>query len=85
LKIVSAALPPSQFFAGWFTTRPEAVAAVQNDRLVNVCDGTSLEPVLLGQDVEQLGIGVRVLLARIRSAPCSNVGAIRRRSLTRPG
>jgi len=26
---------------GEFTTNPETVAAVQNDRLVNVCDRTS--------------------------------------------
>ena len=26
---------------GSLTTNPDAVAAVQNDRLVNVCDGTS--------------------------------------------
>jgi hypothetical protein len=41
LKIVSAVFPASQLLTGWFTTIPDAVAAVQNDRLVNVCDGTS--------------------------------------------
>jgi hypothetical protein len=41
LKIVSAVFPVSQLLTGWFTTIPDAVAAVQNDRLVNVWDGTS--------------------------------------------
>ena len=31
----------NHFFAGLFTTKPDDVAAVQNDRFMNVCDGTS--------------------------------------------
>ena len=31
----------SHFFAGEFTTSPDDVAAVQKDRFMNVCDGTS--------------------------------------------
>jgi hypothetical protein len=89
---------------GLFTTNPDEVAAVQNDRFMNVCDGTSLaaglageggdvvgdepvhrrdrprrrrvprsrraftdrEPVVVVENVEQLGVGVEVLLTRIR-------------------
>ena len=31
----------SHFAAGLFTTNPDDVAAVQNERFMNVCDGTS--------------------------------------------
>ena len=31
----------SHFLAGVFTTRPEDVAAVQKERFMNVCEGTS--------------------------------------------
>ena len=31
-----------KFVTGRFTTKPDDVAAVQNERLGNVCDGTSL-------------------------------------------
>ena len=41
LKIVSASLPVSHFWAGLFTVKPDEVAAVQNDRFMNVWDGTS--------------------------------------------
>ena len=34
-------LPSSQFLTGSLTTIPDAVAAVQNERFGNVCDGTS--------------------------------------------
>ena len=40
-KIVSAVLWKKSV-AGRFTTKPEDVAAVQKDRLGNVCEGTSL-------------------------------------------
>ena len=32
----------SHLVIGLFTTNPDEVAAVQNDRFMNVCDGTSL-------------------------------------------
>ena len=41
-KRVSAVFLVSHFPAGLFTTSPEDVAAVQNERFMNVCDGTSL-------------------------------------------
>ena len=41
MKIVSASFCVNHFVAGAFTTKPDDVAAVQNDRLVNVWDGTS--------------------------------------------
>ena len=31
----------NHFFTGLLTTKPDDVAAVQNDRFMNVCDGTS--------------------------------------------
>ena len=40
-KIVSASLPVNHFLAGKFTVNPDEVAAVQNDRFMNVWDGTS--------------------------------------------
>jgi len=40
-KIVSASLPVNHLLTGLFTTSPDDVAAVQNDRFMNVCDGTS--------------------------------------------
>ena len=40
-KIVSVSFFSSHFFAGLFTTRPDEVAAVQNERFMNVCEGTS--------------------------------------------
>jgi hypothetical protein len=30
------------FFAGMFVTNPDEVPAVQNERFMNVCEGTSL-------------------------------------------
>ncbi len=41
LKIVSASFCVSHFVAGLFTTNPDDVAAVQNDRFMKVWDGTS--------------------------------------------
>jgi hypothetical protein len=41
LKIVSASLCCTKFLTGEFTANPEDVAAVQNDRLGSVWDGTS--------------------------------------------
>ena len=41
-KIVSAVLWRMKLVTGRFTTKPEDVAAVQNDRLASVWDGTSL-------------------------------------------
>jgi hypothetical protein len=41
LKIVSASLLANHLLIGLFTTNPDEVAAVQNDRFMNVCDGTS--------------------------------------------
>jgi len=38
---VSASLPVNHFLAGKFTTSPDEVPAVQKDRFMNVCDGTS--------------------------------------------
>src|SRR6478752_1463891 len=38
---VSASFSVSHLPAGPFTTNPDDVAAVQNDRFMNVCDGTS--------------------------------------------
>jgi len=32
----------NHFFIGPFTTRPDELPAIQNDRFMNVCDGTSL-------------------------------------------
>ena len=40
-KIVSASFFSSHFLAGEFTTKPDDVAAVQNERFMNVWDGTS--------------------------------------------
>jgi hypothetical protein len=40
-KRVSAAFLVSHFATGLFTTSPEDEAAVQNERFMNVCDGTS--------------------------------------------
>ena len=42
LKIVSARLWRVKFVSGRFTTNPDDVAAVQNDRLGSVWEGTSL-------------------------------------------
>ena len=42
LKMVSAWLWRRKFMIGRFTTKPDDVAAVQNDRLGSVWDGTSL-------------------------------------------
>ena len=41
MKIVSALLFLMNFLVGAFHTNPDDVAAVQNDRLGNVWDGTS--------------------------------------------
>ena len=41
LKIVSVVFFATKFLTGAFTANPDDVAAVQNDRLGNVCDGTS--------------------------------------------
>ncbi len=38
---VSASFLVSHLPAGLFTTNPDDVAAVQKDRFMNVCDGTS--------------------------------------------
>jgi hypothetical protein len=38
-KIVSASFFVNHFFVGLFTTRPDEVAAVQNERFMKVCDG----------------------------------------------
>src|SRR6478735_1875447 len=40
-KFVSVAFLVNHFLTGLFTTRPDEVAAVQNDLFMNVCDGTS--------------------------------------------
>ena len=40
-KIVSASFCVNHFLTGLFTTKPDEVAAVQNERFMNVCDGTS--------------------------------------------
>ena len=40
--MVSARLWCMKFVVGRFTTNPDAVAAVQNERLVQVWEGTSL-------------------------------------------
>src|ERR1700756_659459 len=42
LKIVSALLWSTKFVSGRLTTKPDDVAAVQNDRLGKVWEGTSL-------------------------------------------
>jgi hypothetical protein len=34
-------LPSNHFFTGLFTTNPDEVAAVQKDRFMKVCEGTS--------------------------------------------
>src|SRR4249919_3307205 len=40
-KIVSASFTSNHFLTGLFTTSPDDVAAVQNERFMNVWDGTS--------------------------------------------
>src|SRR6476469_70145 len=40
-KSVSLSFSVNHFFTGMFTTSPDDVAAVQNDRFMNVCEGTS--------------------------------------------
>ena len=40
-KIVSAVFWPGKLLYGALTTSPDAFAAWKNERLVNVCDGTS--------------------------------------------
>jgi hypothetical protein len=40
-KIVSASFFRNHFRTGLFTTIPEEVAAVQKDRFMKVCEGTS--------------------------------------------
>jgi hypothetical protein len=41
-KIVSASFFVNHLLAGLFTTKPDEVAAVQNERFMKVCEGTSL-------------------------------------------
>jgi hypothetical protein len=41
VEIVSASFFVNHFRIGLFTTSPDEVAAVQNDRFMNVCDGTT--------------------------------------------
>ena len=49
--MVSAVFFSIHFVAGLFTTSPEDVAAVQNDRFMKVWEGTSEEPVIEHADV----------------------------------
>jgi hypothetical protein len=55
----------NHFFIGLFTTNPEDVAAVQNDRFMNVWDGTSQNPVVEHSEIPSDAVEHRQLFGGV--------------------